>query len=78
METERDILYTSISIIEVFWLTLQASAAPVSPFDAIHKAASTLGSSLAWMGSYITEFVADVAGDDEPTDEEIAEAEKLK
>ena len=57
---------------------LQASVAPISPLAAIQQAASTLGSSLAWMGSYITEFVADVAGDDDPTDEEIAEAAKQK
>ena len=52
--------------------------APISPLAAVQQAASTLGSSLAWMGNYITEFVADVAGDDDRTDEEIAEAAKQK
>ena len=57
---------------------LQAFVAPISPLAAMQQAASTLGSSLAWMGNYITEFVADVAGDDDRTDEEIAEAAKQK
>ena len=39
--------------------------------------ATTVSNSFALWGSYITEFVADVAGD-EPTEEEIAAAEKQK
>ena len=57
---------------------LQASPALVDPLAAIQSAATSLGSSLAWWGNYITEFVADVAGDNDPSDEEVAEAEKLK
>ena len=59
-------------------LTPQAFVAPITPLAAIQQVASTLGSSLAWMGSYITEFVADVAGDDEPTDEEVGKAARQK
>ena len=57
---------------------LQASAAQASTLEAIQSVASTLGSSLALWGSYITDFVADVVGENDPTDEEIAEAEKQK
>ena len=57
---------------------MQASTAPASTLEAIQVAANTFGSSLAWWGSYITEFVADVVSENDPTDEEIAEAEMQK
>ncbi|KAL3153933.1 hypothetical protein ABBQ32_013495 [Trebouxia sp. C0010 RCD-2024] len=56
----------------------EASPALLDPLAAIQSAASSLGSSLAWWGAYITEFVADVAGDNDPSDEEVAEADKQK
>lgn len=57
---------------------MQALTAPSSTLEAIQDAANALGSNLAWWGSYITEFVADVVGENDPTDEEIAEAEMQK
>ena len=51
---------------------------PVSPLKAIQSMASTIGNNLAWWGNYITDFVADVAGENEPTDEEIAEQEQQR
>ena len=59
------------------WCCMQAEAPPSTALAAIQSVATQLGSSLALWGSYISEFVADVAGDDEPTDEEAA-AEKQK
>lgn len=67
-----------LGLSEHCWLVLQASPGLVDPLAAIQSAASSLGSSLAWWGNYITEFVADVAGDNDSSDEEFAEAEKQK
>lgn len=55
----------------------EAESVPSSALAALQNMATTVGNSFALWGSYITEFVADVAGD-EPTEEEIAAAEKQK
>lgn len=54
----------------------QGEAASITALEAIQSVATQLGSSLALWGTYISEFVADVAGDNELTDEETAALEK--
>lgn len=54
----------------------EGEAASITALEAIQSVATQLGSSLALWGTYISEFVADVAGDNELTDEETAALEK--
>lgn len=56
----------------------QGEEAPITALEAIQTVATHLGSSLALWGTYISEFVADVAGDNEPTDEETAALDKQR
>ena len=51
-------------------MVIQAEVAPSAALAAIQQVATSLGTSLALWGNYITDFVADVAGDTDPEDED--------
>lgn len=53
-------------------MVTQAEVAPSAALAAIQSVATSLGTSLALWGNYITDFVADVAGDTDPEDEDSA------
>ena len=54
---------------------LQASTEANTALAAITDAATTVGNTLAWWGTYITDIVAEVTGDNEPTEEELQKLE---
>ena len=55
---------------------MQAEEMPSGALAALQSVAATVSTSFALWGSYITDFVADVAGDD--TEEEIAAADQQR
>ena len=55
---------------------MQASTAATDALAAIQNVANTVGSSLSYWGNYITDLVADVAGDHEVTEKEWQAAEQ--
>ncbi len=59
---------------------VQAEAAPSPALAAIQNVATSLTTSLALWGTYITDFVADVAGEDtdDASEEEMAASQKQK
>ncbi len=59
---------------------VQAEAAPSPALAAIQNVATSLTTSLGLWGTYITDFVADVAGEDtdDASEEEIAASQKQK
>ncbi len=63
-----------------FCTLVQAEAAPSPALAAIQNVATSLTTSLALWGTYIMDFVADVAGDDtdDASEEEIAASQKQK
>lgn len=57
---------------------LQAAEAANTALAAIANAAATVGNKLAWWGTYLTDIVADVTGDDEVTEEQIQKEEQQR
>ena len=57
-------------------LKLQAEEMPSGALAALQSMAATVSNNFALWGSYITDFVADVAGDD--SEEELAAAEQQR
>ena len=58
---------------------MQASEAANTALAAITNAANTVGNTLAWWGTYITDIVAEVTGDsNEPSEEDVQKQEQQR
>lgn len=57
---------------------LQASEAANTALAAITDAATTVGNTLAWWGTYLTDIVADVTGDNELSEEQLQKQEQQR
>lgn len=65
-------------VLNVSRTVLQAAEAANTALAAIANAAATVGNKLAWWGTYLTDIVADVTGDDEVTEEQIQKEEQQR